>query len=225
MSDRELVTRKQFGVLLGAGISMVLPSRANAAVVTDSEVNIETPDGIADCYFVHPASGTAPGVIVWPDIFGLRPALRQIGKRLAEGGYSVLVVNPYYRTKRAPVTEDGVKTPLAQLLPFRQTLTEATHMTDGKAFVGWLDHQSAVAKNRQIGTQGYCMGAPIAIRTALVSTNRVSAVASFHGSQLVMSEPNSPHLQALKTRAQYLVAIAVDDDARAPNEKSTLRES
>ncbi len=96
------VTRKQFGVLLGAGMSMMLPPVANAAAVTESDVTVTTPDGAADCYFVHPASGTAPGVLVWPDIFGLRPAFRQMGKRLAESGYSVLVVNPFYRTKKAP---------------------------------------------------------------------------------------------------------------------------
>src|SRR6202795_5266583 len=104
---RGLVTRKQFGVMLGAGIAMMLPRAANAVTVTDSDVNVTTPDGAADCYFVHPASGTAPGVLIWPDIFGLRPAFRQMGKRLAESGYSVLVVNPFYRVKKAPTAEAG----------------------------------------------------------------------------------------------------------------------
>src|SRR5437667_12653163 len=104
---RGLVTRRQFGVLLGAGVAMLLPRVANAVTVTESEVTVMTPDGTADCYFVHPASGTAPGVLVWPDIFGLRPAFRQMGKRLAESGYSVLVVNPFYRVKKAPTAEAG----------------------------------------------------------------------------------------------------------------------
>src|SRR5580704_13931928 len=161
---RGLVTRKQFGVTLAAGIAMMLPRVANAAEVTESEVNVTTPDGTADCYFVHPASGTAPGVLVWPDIFGLRPAFREMGKRLAESGYAVLVVNPFYRVKKAPTAAEGGKTPIPQVMPLMQALNETTHMTDAKAFIGWLDTQSSVAKNRKMGTQGYCMGGPIAFR-------------------------------------------------------------
>src|SRR5256885_4981060 len=157
-----LVTRKQFGIMLGAGISMMLPQVANAVAVTESEVNVTTPDGAADCYFAHPSSGKAPGVLMWPDIFGLRPAFRQMGKRLAESGYSVLVVNPFYRVKKAPTADAGAATPIEQLLPLAQALTETTQMTDAKALIGWLDRQSSVAKNRKIGTQGYCMGGPIA---------------------------------------------------------------
>src|SRR5919197_6032374 len=144
-----LITRKQFGVMLGAGVAMMLPQVANAVTVTESDVNVKTPDGTADCYFVHPASGTAPGVLVWPDIFGLRPAFRQMGKRLAESGYSVLVVNPFYRVKKAPTAEAGGATPIQQVMPLARGLNETTHMTDAKAFVGWLDQQSSVAKNRK----------------------------------------------------------------------------
>src|SRR5579862_2509948 len=107
---RGLVTRKQFGVMLGAGIAMMLPKVANAVTVAESDVSIKTPDGTADCYFVHPATATAPGVLVWPDIFGLRPAFRQMGKRLAESGYSVLVVNPFYRQMKAPTAPQGAAT-------------------------------------------------------------------------------------------------------------------
>src|SRR4026207_884997 len=159
------VSRKQFGVLLGAGMAMMLPQVANAVAVTESDVTVKTPDGSADCYFVHPAGGAAPGVLVWPDIFGLRPAFRQMGKRLAETGYSVLVVNPFYRVKKAPTAENGAATPIQQLMPLAQALNETTHMTDAKAFIAWLDQQPSVAKNRKIGTQGYCMGGPIAFRT------------------------------------------------------------
>src|SRR3984885_6514392 len=154
-----LVTRKQFGKILGAGIAMMLPRVVNAAAVTESEVSVMTPDGTADSYFVHPATGTAPGVLVWPDIFGLRPAFRQMAKRLAESGYSVLVVNPFYRVKKAPTADAGAATPIPQLLPLAQALNEMTHMTDAKAFIGWLDKQSSVAKNRKMGTQGYSMAA------------------------------------------------------------------
>lgn len=219
------VTRKQFGIMLGAGIAMMLPQVANAAAVTDSEVSITTPDGTADCYFVHPATGTAPGVLVWPDIFGLRPAFRQLGKRLAESGYSVLVVNPFYRVRKAPTADAGAATPIQQVLPLAQGLNEATHMTDAKAFIGWLDRQASVARNRKMGTQGYCMGGPMAFRTAAAMPDRVGAVGSFHGGGLVTDTANSPHLQAAKSKAQFLIAIAANDDMRAPDEKNVLKET
>src|SRR6204780_1933607 len=220
-----LVTRKQFGMMLGAGMAMLLPQVANAVTVTETDVNVTTPDGTADCYFVHPASGAAPAVLMWPDIFGLRPAFRQMGKRLAESGYSVLVVNPFYRTQKAPTSPQGAATPIQQLLPLAQTLNATTHMTDAKAFIGWLDKQASVAKNRKMGTQGYCMGGPMAFRTAAAVPDRVGAVASFHGGGLVTDSPNSPHLQAAKTKAQFLIAIAANDDARSPNDQNVLKET
>src|SRR5262252_6223830 len=220
---RGLVTRRQFGVLVGAGIALVLPKVADAVTVSDAEVTITTPDGMCDAYFVHPSTGTAPAVLVWPDIFGLRPAFRQMGKRLAEAGYSVLVVNPFYRTKKAPTAENGGATPLQQVMPLAQSLNETTHMTDAKAFVAWLDQQPSVAKNKKIGTQGYCMGGPMAFRTAANNADRVGAVASFHGGGLVTQAPNSPHLQAAKTKASFLIAIAESDDKPRPTEKDVLK--
>ena len=220
-----MVTRRQFGVLVGAGIALMLPRVANAAAVTDADVTITTPDGSCDAYFVHPSTGTAPGVLVWPDIFGLRPAMRQMGKRLAESGYAVLVVNPFYRAKKAPTAAQGAATPIQELMPLARTLSEQTHMTDAKAFIGWLDRQASVAKNRKVGTQGYCMGGPIAFRTAGAVPDRVGAVASFHGGGLVTDQPSSPHTQASKTKAQFLIAIAANDDQRAPTEKDVLKET
>ena len=222
---RGLVTRKQFGAMLGAGVAMMLPRVAGAVAVAEEDVNITTPDGTADAYFVHPASGTAPGVLFWPDIFGLRPALRQMGKRLAESGYAVLVVNPFYRVKKAPTAEQGAATPIPDLIPLARALTETTQMTDAKAFIAWLDAQSSVDKKRKIGTQGYCMGGPIAFRTAAAAPERVGAVASFHGGGLVSDAPSSPHLQAAKTQAQFLIAIAENDDQRSPNDKTVLKET
>jgi carboxymethylenebutenolidase len=222
---RGLVTRRQFGVLLGAGVAMLLPKVVNAVAVTESEVTVMTPDGMADCYFVHPATGTAPGVLVWPDIFGLRPAFRTMGKRLAESGYSVLVVNPFYRVKKAPTAEKGAATPIPELIPLAQALNETTQMTDAKAFIAWLDRQASVAKNKKVGTQGYCMGGPIAFRTAAAVPDRVGAIASFHGGGLVTNMPNSPHLQASKTKAQLLIAIAANDDMQRPDEKSVLKDT
>ena len=204
---------------------MMLPQVANAVAVTESDVSVMTPDGTADCYFVRPASGTAPGVLLWPDIFGRRPAMHQMAKRLAESGYAVLVVNPFYRVKKAPTADNGAATPIQQVMPLAQALNETTHMTDAKAFIGWLDQQASVAKNRKIGTQGYCMGGPMAFRTAAAVPERVGAVASFHGGGLVTTTPNSPHLQAAKTKAHLLIAIAANDDTRAPNDKTVLKET
>lgn len=220
---RGQVTRRQFGALVGAGMVMLLPKVANAVAVTEAEVTIKTPDGTCDAYFVHPASGTAPGVLLWPDIFGLRPAKRQMAKRLAESGYSVLVVNPFYRQLKAPTAPKGAATPIPEVMPQMQALTEQTHMTDARAFVAWLDQQPSVAKNRKIGTQGYCMGGPMAFRTAAAVPDRVGAVASFHGGGLVTPAPNSPHLQASKSKAQFLVEIADNDDKRAPTDKDVLK--
>jgi carboxymethylenebutenolidase len=220
-----LVTRRQFGAILGAGVAMMLPAVVNAVAVTESEVNIMTPDGTADCYFVHPATGAAAGVIVWPDIFGLRPAMRQMGKRLAENGYSVLVVNPFYRIKKAPTAEQGAASPIPPLMPLLQSVTEPIQMTDAKAYIGWLDRQPSVDKNKKIGTQGYCMGGPITFRTAAAMPDRVGACASFHGGGLVTDQPNSPHLQVAKTKAQLLIAIAANDDMRSPNDKVVLKET
>jgi carboxymethylenebutenolidase len=222
---RGLVTRRQFGALMGVGMAMMLPKVVNAVDVREQDVTIKTPDGSCDAYFVHVASGTAPAVLVWPDIFGLRPAFRQMGKRLAESGYSVLVVNPFYRQQKAPTAAKGAATPIPELLPLAKQLSPTTHMTDAKAFTAWLDSQASVAKNRRIGTQGYCMGGPMAFRTAAANPDRVGAVASFHGGGLVTKEPDSPHLLVSKTKAALLVAIAANDDMRTPDEKNVLKET
>jgi carboxymethylenebutenolidase len=220
-----LLTRKQFGAALGAGVVMMLPKVANAVAVVDADVSIKTPDGTCDAYFVHPANGKAPAVLIWPDIFGLRPAFRSMGKRLAESGYSVLVINPFYRTKPSPTADKGAATPIPELVPLAQTLTEMTHMTDAKAFIGWLDEQPSVAKNRKVGTQGYCMGGPMAFHTAAAVPSRVGAVATFHGGGLVTDKPDSPHLEAAKSKAHFLICIAANDDMRAPNDKVALKET
>lgn len=222
---RGWVTRRQFGTLLAAGATMTLPKVVNAQSVTERDVVVTTPDGDADCYFVHPANGATAAVLVWPDIFGLRPAFRDMGRRLAESGYSVLVVNPFYRQQAAPTAEQGAATPVQELFPMMQALTAETHMTDARAFIGWLDQQASVDTNRRVGTQGYCMGGPIALRTAAAVPGRVGAAASFHGGGLVTDMPNSPHLAAAETDARFLIAIAANDDERAPNEKNVLRET
>jgi carboxymethylenebutenolidase len=220
------VTRRQFGVMLGAGVAMLLPQVPNAVRVTESDVTIKTPDGTADAYFVHPATGTGAAVLVWPDIFGLRPAFRTMGKRLAESGYSVLVVNPFYRVKKAPTAENGTATAIPTLVPLMNALTPTIQNTDAKAFVAWLDQQAAVAKNKKIGTQGYCMGGPIAFRTAAAMPDRIGAVGTFHAAPLVVANSaDSPHLLAAKSKAQFLVATAANDDTGRPTEKTVLKET
>jgi carboxymethylenebutenolidase len=224
------LSRRQFSALtLGATLVSALPPVANAAETKDSEVEIKTPDGTADAYFVHPATGHHPGVLVWPDIFGLRPAFRQMGKRLAESGYSVLVVNPFYRTKKAPTAPEHADfddPPTRQaLMSLHDSLSPATAKTDAKAFMGYLDSQSAVDKKRKMGTTGYCMGGPLVFETAAAVADRVGAAATFHGGGLVTSKPDSPHLLIPEMKAQYLIAIAENDDQRQPDAKNVLRDS
>ena len=216
-----LVTRKQFGVMLGAGMAMMLPQVAKAAAVSESDVNVKTPDGSADCYFVHPASGTAPGVLVWTDIFGLRPAFRQMGKRLAESGYSVLVVNPFYRVKKAPTADQGSATPIPSLITARAKLwARPRKLTDAKGVrrVAQINNRR-LPRSEKWACRVIAWAAPMAFRTAAAVPDRVGAVASFHGGGLVTDMPNSPHLQAAKSKAQFLIAIAANDDMRSPNEE------
>ncbi|HET8748395.1 MAG TPA: dienelactone hydrolase family protein [Ramlibacter sp.] len=219
-------TRRDFAAwATSAGILTALPSVADAVAVAEREVAITTPDGTSDAYFVAPTSGPAPGVLVWPDIFGLRPAFRQMGRRLAESGYSVLVVNPFYRQKKAPTAPQAGKTPIAEVMPLMQALTPAMHLSDGKTFVAWLDAQREVDKGRRIGTTGYCMGGPIAVRTATVAPGRVGAVGSFHGAAMVTPGPDSPHRLLAQTKAHYLIAVAENDDKKDPQAKVALREA
>ena len=217
-------TRRDFAAwAASAGMLAALPGVANAVAVAERDVTIATPDGTCDAYFVAPTSGPAPGVLVWPDIFGLRPAFRQMGRQLAESGYSVLVVNPFYRQKKAPTAPQGGATPIGEVLPLMQALTPATHLADAKAFVAWLDAQPEVDKARKIGTTGYCMGGPIAVRTATVAPGRVGAVGSFHGAAMVTPAPDSPHRLVAQTKAHYLIAVAENDDQRDPQAKVALR--
>jgi len=223
------VSRRQFGALtLGAGLISLLPPVANAAEVTESEVTIKTPDGTCDAHFVHPKTGTAPGVLVWPDIFGLRPAFRQMGRRLAESGYSVLTVNPFYRVQKAPTAPEkpNFQDPATRdaLMKLAGSLSAETNVTDAKAFVAWLDSQASVDKKRKIGTTGYCMGGPLTMRTAATLPNRIGAGGSFHGGGLVTDKPDSPHLLIPKMKAHYLFAVADNDDQKDPKSKEVLKE-
>jgi carboxymethylenebutenolidase len=221
---RGLITRRQFGVLVAAGVSLVLPAVANAQATGEKDVEIKTPDGTADGYFVYPSTGSAAAVLIWPDIFGLRPAMKTMAKRLASSGYSVLVVNPFYRVGKPTATGAS---PINEMLPFRKGMNQTTDMSDAKTFIAWLDAQPQVNRNRKIGTQGYCMGGPMTFNTASAMPDRVGAVASFHGGGLVTKDgdPNSPHLLAAKTKASFLIAIAETDDKQRPMEKDVLKDT
>ena len=199
----------------------MLPSVANALDVVDQEVLIETPDGTADNYFVHPSTGSYPGVIVWPDIRGNRPAFRAMGERLAESGYSVLVANPFYRSAKSSYG-DG---PFSMMREHVQVLSASTAISDRGAFVEWLDAQDAVDSDRMMGTHGYCFGGSFPFRFAAALPERIAAGASFHGGRLVTDSDDSPHLLVDQVKhAAFLIAIAEDDDAEEPDVKHVLRE-
>lgn len=224
------ISRRELGTLaVGAGLAFALPRAANAMDTTGSDVEIKTPDGTADAYFVHPTAGRHPAVLIWPDIFGLRPAFKEMGKRLAEAGYSVLVVNLFYRAKKAPTAPEKAdfNDPATRdmLYGLKATLSPATAKTDANAFVSWLDAQAAVDTKRKVGTTGYCMGGPIVFETAAARADRIGAAATFHGGGLVTDQPDSPHLLIPKMKAHFLIAIAENDDQKQPDAKGVLRDA
>ncbi|WP_374565557.1 dienelactone hydrolase family protein [Ideonella sp.] len=227
-SRRDFVALSVAASLSGGAASA---SAAGLAVVSD-EVTIKTPDGTCDATFIHPTTGAHPGVLIWPDAFGLRPAMRDIGKRLAAEGYSVLVPNPFYRVAKAPVFETAAhadfKDPAlwAQLKPLMGSVNAAgAAERDATAFVAFLDAQAAVDKTRKIGTQGYCMGGGLVVRTAAALPARIGAGASFHGGGLVTDKPDSPHLLAPKIKARMYFGVASNDDQRQPEAKDVLKQS
>jgi len=224
------VSRRQFGALtLGAGVMSLLPKGAGASALVETDVDIKTPDGTADCYFVHPGTGEVPGVLMWPDIFGLRPASRSLARRLAESGYSVLLVNPFYRKQRAPTAPEhpNFEDPATRsaLMGLMSSLSPTTTVTDARAFIGYLDGQSSVSKKRKMGTMGYCMSGSFTLRTAAELPQRIGAGASFHGGGLVTDKPDSPHLLIPRIRAHFLIAIAENDDQKQPEAKDVLRKA
>lgn len=224
------ITRRDFTKLAtGAGLALMFPPMVNAQAVSERDVNIETPDGVADCYFVYPSMGAHAAVLVWPDILALRPAFREMGKRLARSGYAVLTVNPFYRDAHAPVVGRGASFSQPEIrnhvLPMARNLNAETHFTDARAFAAWLDDQPEVDTNRGIGTTGYCMGGPMVMRTVAAVPDRFAAGATFHGGGLATNAPDSPHLLIPQTQAQILHCIAENDDDNDPQAKVTLRDA
>src|SRR5581483_11202940 len=198
----------------------------------EKNVTIKTPDGTADALFVYPKTGSHPAVIIWPDAFGLRPSMRDIGRRIAAEGYSVLIPNPFYRVAKAPLFEDASHfdfnnpTDRAKLGPLMESIgAPGAAEKDAAAYVAWLDQQPQVNKAKKIGTQGYCMGGPLVVRTAAAVPDRIGAGASFHGGGLVTDMPNSPHLLAPKIKARMYFGVASNDDKSQPDAKDKLRES
>ncbi len=227
-------SRREF-VALSAAAGFVAAAGGAAAAdskVVAADVEITTSDGTSDAAFFHPATGTHPAVVIWTDVFGLRPTFREFGRRLAAEGYSVLVPNPFYRTAKAPLFEDPSKFDFsnADNRAKLQSLTAPAMAPgavekDATAYIAWLDSQPSVSKTKKIGTQGYCMGGPLVLRTAAAVPARVGAGASFHGGGLVTDMPDSPHLLAPKIKAQLYIAIAASDDARQPDAKDKLKEA
>lgn len=227
---RNGLSRRTFGQLgAGAALMAMLPPVANAVDVVGEDVTVSTPDGTADAYFVHPTTGAHAAVMLWPSIVGIRETFRALGRRLAESGYAVLVVNPYYRTQSGPVIPEdkGFRDPGIRdvLMPFARTLSPATCVTDGEAYVSWLDQQDAVDSSRKVGSIGYCMTGSYGLRLAAAIPGRVGAGVSFHGGGLATAAEDSPHTLASQMQAGFLIAIAANDDERNPVEKDMLREA
>jgi carboxymethylenebutenolidase len=233
MADENDVSRRDFVTMsVAAGIVAAAGSASAADMpVTEKMVDVKTQDGTCDAAFIHPTTGSHPGVIIWPDAFGLRPAMRDIGKRIAAEGYSVLVVNPFYRATKAPgvdithfsfQNQDDMKKLQGLMGPMN---APGGIERDAVAFVAFLDQQKEVNKSKKFGTQGYCMGGPLVVRTAAAVPDRIGAGGSFHGGGLVTDQPTSPHLLASKIKAKMYFGIASNDDMRQPDAKDKLKEA
>jgi carboxymethylenebutenolidase len=225
------IDRRDFVALsVAAGIVVTAGSASAALEVVETTVEIKTPDGTCDAAFIHPKTGSHPGVIIWTDIFGLRPTFREMAKRLAAEGYSVLVPNPFYRKAKAPVVDDVSKfnfqTDMAKMQPLTASINEPGAIErDAAAYVAFLDAQKQVDKSKKIGTQGYCMGGPLVMKTAASQPGRIGAGATFHGGGLVTDKPDSPHLLAPKIKARMYLGVASNDDMRQPDAKDKLKEA
>ena len=227
------VPRRDFvGLSVAAGVAAATATASAAGLkVVETDVEVKTPDGTCDAAFIHPASGSHPGVLLWPDAFGLRPSMREMAKRLAAEGYSVLVPNPFYRISKAPFTDASTfnfanPDDMKKLGPLMGSVNAPGNAEkDAVAYVAFLDAQKPVNKSKKIGTQGYCMGGPLVVKTAAALPNRIGAGGSFHGGGLVTDKPDSPHLLASKIKAHMYFGIASNDDMRQPDAKDKLKEA
>ncbi len=224
------VSRRTFGLMTVAAVGLTAANAHAAVPVVEKDVEIKTSDGVADAALYYPeGKGAWPAVLLWPDVVSLRPVFRDMGKRLAASGYVVLVPNLYYRVKKAPVVDGAFNfanaDDRAKLAPLRASVTPEGADRDSVAYLAFLDAQPQTDKNKKVGTQGYCMGGPLAFRTAGAVPNRVGAVASFHGGGLFIDGPTSPHLVLPKTQAEYMVLVADNDDKQDPAAKEKLKQA
>jgi carboxymethylenebutenolidase len=227
----DLSRRGFIATAVAAGVVAATGVPAEAAMeVVESDVMIKMPDGMADAAFFHPKAGSHPGVLIWTDAFGLRPSMRAIGKRISAEGYSVLVPNPYYRMGKGlmfdnvPAFNFTNKDDMAKLGPLMGSINAPGNPEkDAVAYIAWLDEQKQVNKSKKIGTQGYCMGGPLVVRTCAAMPDRVGAGGSFHGGNLVNDTPASPHLLAPKVKAKMYFGVASNDDMRQPDAKDKLK--
>jgi carboxymethylenebutenolidase len=231
-AETDLSRRGFVALSVAAGLAAAASRGAAALAVAESDVSIKTADGVCDAVFVHPATGAYPGVLIWPDAFGLRPSMRAMARRLAGEGYAVLVPNPFYRVSKAPQFENASNVDFedaatrAKLGPLMASVNAAgAAERDAAAYVAFLDAQAGVAKARKIGTQGYCMGGALVLRAAAAVPGRIGAAASFHGGGLVTDRSDSPHLLAPRIHARTYFGIAANDDQRQPDAKDKLRQA
>ena len=229
-ADNDLSRRAFVALSVAGGLAAAARSADAALPIVETDLAIQTPDGSCDAAFIHPASGAHPGVLIWPDAFGLRPAMREMGRRLAGEGFAVLVPNPFYRLAKAPLYETATNVDFgdpatrAKLGPLMGSITApGAAEKDAAVYVAFLDAQRQVDRRRRIGTQGYCMGGALAMRTAAAVPDRIGAGASFHGGGLVTDRPDSPHLLAPRIRARMYIGVAANDDQRQPEAKDKLR--
>jgi len=224
------VSRRAFMVSTAATVVLTSTPAPAEAKVVEKDVNVPMASGVADSALFYPeGKGPWPAVLVWPDILGLRPVFREMGRRLAAEGYVVLVPNPFYRNAKAPIVDGSFDfskpEDRAKVMPLAAALTADANISDAKSYTTFLDAQPQTNKEKKMGVQGYCMGGPLTFRTAATRPDRIGAAATFHGGGLVAIGANSPHLQAAKTKAQFLIAIASNDDQRAPTDKDVLKET
>jgi carboxymethylenebutenolidase len=225
------VSRRTFTIgAAAATVAIQSPLASGQAKVVEQDVNVPMANGVADSALFYPeGKGPWPAVLVWTDILGLRPVFRELGQRLAAQGYVVLVPNPFYRNAKAPVVDGSFDfskpEDRAKVMPMAAALTADADMSDGKSHIDFLDAQPQTDKNKKMGVQGYCMGGPLAFRTAATVPERIGAVATFHGGGLVTDKPDSPHLLIPKMKAEVLCAVADNDDKREPAAKDKLKEA
>lgn len=192
-------------------------------------LDIPTSDGVADAYLAHPDDGRPrPGVLLYMDVFGLRPHLKAMADRLAGAGYTVLVPNVFYRHGRAPVVAlpdhiDPAQRPeiFQQLSPLMQALTPELAMRDADTYLGWLTACPQAAAG-PVGITGYCMGARLALYTAGTYPDRVAAAAGFHGGHLATDAPDSPHLLADRVTGELYFGHADQDRSLPPEQIERL---